>query len=224
MQSFARWVWRIWLNRDFKIFLALKVGFWGFLCCSLRGKVSKMNFLVFFQPTSMRAIRARYDPYLQTRHRVEQVTFSICKKMRIISIPWTGRVQQLNFYFSTVNKLWVLNCPTLTSITPGEFWTSCEIFSVQYLIFNNNNNNNNSEITSFGRIGCEKFLSPILLWSFSSLSPNPLENSPWIQCFVRDFHGLKEIQGILDCFKPEPGTQRILIFQENPLHWVLYLH
>lgn len=25
------------------------------------------------QPTSMRAIRARYDPYLQTRHRVEQV-------------------------------------------------------------------------------------------------------------------------------------------------------
>lgn len=149
MQSFARWVWRIWLNRDFKIFLALKVGFWGFLCCSLRGKVSKMNFLVFFQPTSMRAIRARYDPYLQTRHRVEQVTFSICKKMRITSIPWTGRVQQLNFYFSTVNKLWVLNCPTLTSITPGEFWTSCKIFSVQYLI-NNNNNNNNSKITSFG--------------------------------------------------------------------------
>lgn len=26
------------------------------------------------QPTSMRAIRARYDPYLQTRHRVEQVS------------------------------------------------------------------------------------------------------------------------------------------------------
>ncbi|NWI50253.1 ELP3 protein, partial [Calyptomena viridis] len=26
-----------------------------------------------FQPTSMRAIRARYDPYLQTRHRVEQL-------------------------------------------------------------------------------------------------------------------------------------------------------
>ncbi|KAG8122987.1 putative Elongator complex protein [Naja naja] len=25
-----------------------------------------------YEPTSMRAIRARYDPYLQTRHRVEQ--------------------------------------------------------------------------------------------------------------------------------------------------------
>lgn len=29
-----------------------------------------------WQPTSMRAIRARYDPYLQTRHRVEQVGVS----------------------------------------------------------------------------------------------------------------------------------------------------
>ncbi|NWT45745.1 ELP3 protein, partial [Chroicocephalus maculipennis] len=28
-----------------------------------------------YEPTSMRAIRARYDPYLQTRHRVEQVNF-----------------------------------------------------------------------------------------------------------------------------------------------------
>ncbi|TNN31797.1 Elongator complex protein 3 [Liparis tanakae] len=27
-----------------------------------------------YEPTSMRAIRARYDPYLQTRHRVEQVS------------------------------------------------------------------------------------------------------------------------------------------------------
>lgn len=26
-----------------------------------------------YEPTSMRAIRARYDPFLQTRHRVEQV-------------------------------------------------------------------------------------------------------------------------------------------------------
>lgn len=26
-----------------------------------------------YEPTSMRAIRARYDPYLQTRHRVEQL-------------------------------------------------------------------------------------------------------------------------------------------------------
>lgn len=27
-----------------------------------------------YEPTSMRAIRARYDPYLQTRHRIEQVS------------------------------------------------------------------------------------------------------------------------------------------------------
>ncbi|KAG8277684.1 Elongator subunit [Homalodisca vitripennis] len=27
-----------------------------------------------YEPTSMRAIRARYNPYLQTRHRVEQVS------------------------------------------------------------------------------------------------------------------------------------------------------
>ncbi len=33
----------------------------------------KWNILKIFQPTSMRAIRARYNPYLQTRHRVEQV-------------------------------------------------------------------------------------------------------------------------------------------------------
>ena len=30
-----------------------------------------------YEPTSMRAIRARYDPYLQTRHRVEQVSCSV---------------------------------------------------------------------------------------------------------------------------------------------------
>ncbi|KAB0363170.1 hypothetical protein FD754_007326 [Muntiacus muntjak] len=29
-----------------------------------------------YEPTSMRAIRARYDPYLQTRHRIEQVRYS----------------------------------------------------------------------------------------------------------------------------------------------------
>jgi len=28
-----------------------------------------------YEPTSMRAIRARYNPYLQTRHRIEQVYF-----------------------------------------------------------------------------------------------------------------------------------------------------
>lgn len=28
-----------------------------------------------YEPTSMRAIRARYDPFLQTRHRVEQVCY-----------------------------------------------------------------------------------------------------------------------------------------------------
>lgn len=30
-----------------------------------------------YEPTSMRAIRARYDPYLQTRHRVEQVNHNL---------------------------------------------------------------------------------------------------------------------------------------------------
>jgi elongator complex protein 3 len=28
-----------------------------------------------YEPTSMRAIRARYNPYLQTRHRIEQVNY-----------------------------------------------------------------------------------------------------------------------------------------------------
>uniref|UniRef100_A0A8P4KTZ3 Elongator complex protein 3 n=1 Tax=Dicentrarchus labrax TaxID=13489 RepID=A0A8P4KTZ3_DICLA len=32
-----------------------------------------------YEPTSMRAIRARYDPYLQTRHRVEQVSETLRK-------------------------------------------------------------------------------------------------------------------------------------------------
>lgn len=35
-------------------------------------KYLQMLYLLF-QPTSMRAIRARYNPYLQTRHRVDQV-------------------------------------------------------------------------------------------------------------------------------------------------------
>lgn len=30
-----------------------------------------------YEPTSMRAIRARYNPFLQTRHRVEQVKIFI---------------------------------------------------------------------------------------------------------------------------------------------------
>lgn len=30
-----------------------------------------------YEPTSMRAIRARYNPFLQTRHRIEQVCFFI---------------------------------------------------------------------------------------------------------------------------------------------------
>lgn len=38
-----------------------------------------------YEPTSMRAIRARYDPYLQTRHRVEQVTISVTS---ILNILW----------------------------------------------------------------------------------------------------------------------------------------
>lgn len=29
-----------------------------------------------YEPTSMRAIRARYNPFLQTRHRIEQVFIS----------------------------------------------------------------------------------------------------------------------------------------------------
>lgn len=43
-----------------------------------------------YEPTSMRAIRARYDPYLQTRHRVEQV-----EKMKYYLRRNTG-----SFYFS----------------------------------------------------------------------------------------------------------------------------
>lgn len=31
-----------------------------------------------YEPTSMRAIRARYDPFLQTRHRIEQVKHKRC--------------------------------------------------------------------------------------------------------------------------------------------------
>lgn len=30
-----------------------------------------------YEPTSMRAIRARYNPFLQTRHRIEQVCFLV---------------------------------------------------------------------------------------------------------------------------------------------------
>lgn len=48
--------------------------------------MQKYMYAPLYQPTSMRAIRARYDPYLQTRHRVEQVSQSksSVKKMQII--------------------------------------------------------------------------------------------------------------------------------------------
>lgn len=36
-----------------------------------------------YEPTSMRAIRARYDPFLQTRHRVEQVWLEIFKLQKL---------------------------------------------------------------------------------------------------------------------------------------------
>nr|DBA25467.1 TPA: hypothetical protein GDO54_009848 [Pyxicephalus adspersus] len=39
-----------------------------------------------YEPTSMRAIRARYDPYLQTRHRVEQVRYSERSNTKCVGI------------------------------------------------------------------------------------------------------------------------------------------
>lgn len=39
-----------------------------------------------YEPTSMRAIRARYDPYLQTRHRIEQVNIWWIKSLELILI------------------------------------------------------------------------------------------------------------------------------------------
>ena len=36
-----------------------------------------------YEPTSMRAIRARYDPYVQTRNRIDQVYLSIFKLLRL---------------------------------------------------------------------------------------------------------------------------------------------
>lgn len=36
-----------------------------------------------YEPTSMRAIRARYNPYLQTRHRVDQVHLALITKLII---------------------------------------------------------------------------------------------------------------------------------------------
>lgn len=39
-----------------------------------------------YEPTSMRAIRARYNPFLQTRHRVEQVKQVFLLFSQIISI------------------------------------------------------------------------------------------------------------------------------------------
>lgn len=54
------------------------------VCCTCKLTMLEIveNFLkkdlqmlyLLFQPTSMRAIRARYNPYLQTRHRMDQVS------------------------------------------------------------------------------------------------------------------------------------------------------
>lgn len=43
-----------------------------------------------YEPTSMRAIRARYDPYLQTRHRIEQVSKIIFKTQLTVMMDKTG--------------------------------------------------------------------------------------------------------------------------------------
>ena len=48
-----------------------------YLCVSPGGPDSDFEYSIQsytgYEPTSMRAIRARYNPYLQTRHRVEQL-------------------------------------------------------------------------------------------------------------------------------------------------------
>lgn len=77
----------------------------------------------FFQPTSMRAIRARYDPYLQTRHRVEQVHLFFCKKKKENYFNfldwWAAKIKFIQFsavqFSFLLNKWWVLS-PLLRSL------------------------------------------------------------------------------------------------------------
>jgi hypothetical protein len=60
------------------------------------------------KPTSMRAIRARYNPYLQARHRIEQVgSFTIFSIFSIIiTVCSTLKIVQKAFQLvSTVNFL-----------------------------------------------------------------------------------------------------------------------
>ena len=58
-----------------------------------------------FQPTSMRAIRARYNPYLQTRHRVEQVRRHFC--LFKVSISFVGS-RWRNFWWNVLSYFWIV--------------------------------------------------------------------------------------------------------------------
>lgn len=51
-----------------------------------------------YEPTSMRAIRARYDPYEQTRGRVEQLK------------SLGHSVDKVNIQFSLCLEKWLINC------------------------------------------------------------------------------------------------------------------
>lgn len=54
-----------------------------------------------YEPTSMRAIRARYDPYLQTKHRVEQLKqlgHSVDKVLFCIHLYSFSHCNSLIFY------------------------------------------------------------------------------------------------------------------------------
>uniref|UniRef100_A0A671PVZ7 Elongator complex protein 3 n=1 Tax=Sinocyclocheilus anshuiensis TaxID=1608454 RepID=A0A671PVZ7_9TELE len=52
-----------------------------------------------YEPTSMRAIRARYDPYLQTRHRVEQLFHSLDVEFIVMGGTFMALPEEYRDYF-----------------------------------------------------------------------------------------------------------------------------
>lgn len=90
-----------------------------------------------YEPTSMRAIRARYNPYLQTRHRIEQVWMEMIhgQKMQFWWIIFLHSVDPLllhcgyvhekcHMYLIHLKNYWRLNVldPNLTRYTLYKTW------------------------------------------------------------------------------------------------------
>uniref|UniRef100_A0A672R3X3 Elongator complex protein 3 n=1 Tax=Sinocyclocheilus grahami TaxID=75366 RepID=A0A672R3X3_SINGR len=79
---------------------------------------------VMLYPTSMRAIRARYDPYLQTRHRVEQLFHSLDVEFIVMGGTFMALPEEYRDYFIR-NLHDALSGHTSNNVTEAVRYSEC---------------------------------------------------------------------------------------------------